>query len=161
MLSSTLAATLRVDYYAPDLSEEAIENALEQEAADLELPLNDRVQAMFLSAQRDYAWGRFDEALKKHEVVLKYHSAIGNAPMVAFVLNSVGEIHQRAGRPGQTSRCFEAALEPACGSDVYFGPTRFAMTERTQSFCGAASFDSGCPMLYSQPGSILSSASAP
>ena len=114
MLSTTLGAAPRVDYYAPDLSDGAMENALEEEAADPELPLNDRVQAMFLSAQRDYAWGRFDEALKKHEVVLKYHSAIGNAPMEALVLNSVGEIHQRAGRPDQASRCFEAALEPAC-----------------------------------------------
>ena len=114
MLSAALAATPRVAGYVPDLSEEAQENALEQEAADPEWPLTDRVQATFLSAQRDYAWGRFEEALKKHEVVLNYHSAIGNAPMVALVLNSVGEIHQRAGRPEQASRCFEAALEPAC-----------------------------------------------
>jgi len=113
-LSASLAGTPRIDYYAPDLSNEAMENSLEEEAADPELPLNDRVQAMFLSAQRDYAWGRFEEALKKHEVVLKYHSAIGNGPMIALVLNSVGEIHQRAGRPDDASRCFEAALEPAC-----------------------------------------------
>ena len=113
-LSAALAGAPRVDYYAPDLSDEAMENALEEEAADTELPLTDRVQAMFLSAQRDYAFGRFDEALMKHEVVLRYHAAIGNGPMAALVLNSVGEIHQRAGRPDQASRCFQAALEPAC-----------------------------------------------
>jgi tetratricopeptide (TPR) repeat protein len=113
-LSAALAGMPRVDYYAPDLSDEAMENALEEEAADKELPLTDRVQAMFLSAQRDYAFGRFDEALKKHEVVLRYHAAIGNGPMAALVLNSVGEIHQRAGRPDQASSCFQAALEPAC-----------------------------------------------
>jgi tetratricopeptide (TPR) repeat protein len=113
-LSAALQGVPRIDYYAPDLSDEAMENALEEEAADTELPLTDRVQAMFLSAQRDYAFGHFDEALKKHEVVLRYHAAIGNGPMAALVLNSVGEIHQRAGRPDQASRCFEAALEPAC-----------------------------------------------
>ena len=113
-LSAALTGMPRVDYYAPDLSDEAMENALEEEAADTELPLTDRVQAMFLSAQRDYSFGRFDEALKKHAVVLRYHAAIGNGTMAALVLNSVGEIHQRAGRPDQASRCFEAALEPAC-----------------------------------------------
>jgi tetratricopeptide (TPR) repeat protein len=114
VLSAALSDLPRVDYYAPDLSDQAMENALEAEAADTELPLTERVQATFLSAQRDYAFGRFDEALKKHEVVLRYHSGIGNEPMVALVLNSVGEIHQRAGRADQASRCFESALEPAC-----------------------------------------------
>jgi tetratricopeptide (TPR) repeat protein len=114
VLSAAFASEPRVDYYAPDLSDEAMEHSLEEEAADTELPLADRVQATFLSAQHDYAFGRFDEALKKHDVVLRYHAAIGNAPMIALVLNSVGEIHQRAGRPDQASRCFEAALEPAC-----------------------------------------------
>lgn len=111
---AALAGMPRVDYYTLDLSDQAMDNALEDEAADTGLPLTDRIQAMFLSAQRDYAFGRFDEALKKHQVVLRYHANIGNAPMVALVLNSAGEIHQRAGRPDKASQCFEAALEPAC-----------------------------------------------
>jgi tetratricopeptide (TPR) repeat protein len=124
-LPMALAGTARVDYYSPDLSDEAMENSLEEEAADEQLPLRDRIQAMFLSAQRDYAFGRFDEALKKHEVVLRYHAAIGNAPMVALALNSVGEIHQRAGRPEQASRCFETALEPACAGQPPSIPVLF------------------------------------
>lgn len=113
-LTAALAETPCVDFYAPDLSEEAMDKALEEDAADQTLPLADRVQAMFLSAQRDFSYGRFDEALRKQEVVLKFHSAIGNGAMVALALNSVGEIHQRLGRPQQAERCFEAALEPAC-----------------------------------------------
>jgi tetratricopeptide (TPR) repeat protein len=124
-LSLALAGGARVDYYSPDMSDEAMENALEEEAADEQLPLTDRIQATFLSAQRDYSFGRFDEALKKHEVVLRYHAAIGNAPMVALVLNSVGEIHQRAGRPEQASRCFETALEPACAGQPPSIPVLF------------------------------------
>jgi tetratricopeptide (TPR) repeat protein len=113
-LSHALAETARVDFYTPDLSEETMDRALEEDAADQALPLAERVQAMFLSAQRDYSYGRFDEALRKHEVVLNFHSAIGNTAMVALTLNSVGEIHQRLGRSQQAERCFEAALEPAC-----------------------------------------------
>ncbi|MGA3190495.1 MAG: tetratricopeptide repeat protein, partial [Bryobacteraceae bacterium] len=41
-------------------------------------------------------------------------SSTGNGAMVALVLNSVGEIHERQGRPQQAEQCFEAALEPAC-----------------------------------------------
>src|SRR5260370_32531581 len=109
-LSAALTGMPRVDYYAPDLSDEAMESALEEEAADTELPLTDRVQAMFLSAQRDYSFGRFDEALKKHAVVLRYHAAIGNGTRAALELNSVVESHQRPGRPTQASRDFTHAL---------------------------------------------------
>jgi len=42
---------------------------------------------------------------------------MGNAPMVALGLNSVGEIHQRLGRLEQSGRCFEAALQPACAGE--------------------------------------------
>jgi tetratricopeptide (TPR) repeat protein len=103
-----------VDFYTPDLSAEAMDQALEEDASDPQLPLAQRIQALFLSAQRDAAYGKFEEALKKHEVVLKFHSAAGNGAMTALVLNSVGEIHQRDGRPHQAEQCFSAALEPAC-----------------------------------------------
>jgi tetratricopeptide (TPR) repeat protein len=112
-LSPVLGEIPRIEYYAPDLSDAALEAALEEEAADEELPLVDRIQAMFISAQRDIAYSRFDEALKKHEIVLRYHTAIDNPSMVALALNGVGEIHQRLGRLDQAGRCFETALEPA------------------------------------------------
>lgn len=113
-LSSGLANAAQVEQYSPDLSEEAMEKAIEEEAADESLPLADRIQAMFISAQRDFSYSRFDEALKKHEIFLRYHSATADNAMVALALNSVGEIHQRLGRTEQAGRCFEAALEPAC-----------------------------------------------
>jgi hypothetical protein len=113
-VSAALAGTPRIDYFTPDLSDEAFDQALEEEADDEELPLADRIQAVFLSAHRDSAFGRFDQALEKHELVLRYHTAIDNPAMVALALNSVGEIHQRAGRAGQAGRCFETALQPAC-----------------------------------------------
>jgi Tfp pilus assembly protein PilF len=114
VVTASLGLMRCADFYTPDLSDQAMENALEAEAADTELPLAERVQATFLSAQRDFAFGRFDEALRKHEVVLRYHAAIGNAPMAALVLNSAGEIHRQAGRASKADQCFEAALEPAC-----------------------------------------------
>jgi tetratricopeptide (TPR) repeat protein len=144
-LSKALAGSACADFYAPDLTEEAMDKALEEEAADEELPLAERVQTMFLSAQRDFSYGRFEQALRKHEVVLKFYSLLGNGAMVALALNSVGEIHQQLGRPQQAERCFEAALEPACHgphppvpvlyntlvnlATVRLGQTRFAEAE--------------------------------
>jgi tetratricopeptide (TPR) repeat protein len=116
-LSEALVRAPGVDHYAPDLSDEAMDQALEEEAADESVPLADRVQTMFLSAQRDFSFGRFDEAMKKHEIFLRFHTAMGNGPMVALALNSVGEIHQRLGRTEQSARCFEEALEPACAGE--------------------------------------------
>lgn len=112
-LSHGLQGVPRVDYFAPDLSPEAMDKSLEEEAASEDTPLADRIQAMYISANRDSSFGRFDEALRKHDVVLRYHAAIGNDPMVAMVLNSAGEIHQRLGRDEQAGCCFEAAVEPA------------------------------------------------
>ena len=116
-LSHALAGSPSVVHYAPDLSDQAMEKALEEEAADESVPLPDRVQAMFLSAQRDVAFSRFDDAMKKLKIFLRFQTAAGDAPMVALALNSVGEIHQRLGRTEQSARCFEAAIEPACAGE--------------------------------------------
>jgi tetratricopeptide (TPR) repeat protein len=116
-LSAALASTSKVEHYVPDLSDETMEKALEEEASDESLPLEDRIQAMFISAQRDFSFSRFDEALKKHEIFLRYHTAAKNTPMVALALNSIGEIHQRLARLEQAGSCFEAALEQACAGE--------------------------------------------
>ena len=116
-LSQALTGAPSIDQYTPELSDEAMDKALEEEAADKSLPLADRIQTMFLSGQRDFSFGRFEEAMKKNEIFLRFHTAIGNAPMVALGLNSVGEIHQRMGRLEQSGRCFEAALQPACAGE--------------------------------------------
>jgi tetratricopeptide (TPR) repeat protein len=116
-LSQALAKAPSVDQYTPELGDQAMDKALEEEAADETLPLAERIQTMFLSGQRDFSFGRFEEAMKKNEIFIRFHAAMGNAPMVALGLNSVGEIHQRLGRLEQSGRCFEAALQPACAGE--------------------------------------------
>jgi tetratricopeptide (TPR) repeat protein len=105
--------TSRVAHYCPDLSPAAIDKSLEDEASSPGLPLHERIQAIFLSAQLDFTERRFDEALKKQALVLKYHTKIENAPMVAMAFHSVGEIHQRMGHEEQAARCFETAFSCA------------------------------------------------
>ena len=106
--------TSRIAFYSPDLSPAAIDKSLEEEATSPDLPLHERIQAVFLSAQLDFTERRYDEALKKQALVLKYHTKMENAPMVAASLHSVGEIHQRMGHEEQAAYCFETAF--ACAS---------------------------------------------
>jgi tetratricopeptide (TPR) repeat protein len=115
-LSAYLSLTLqqhrltRTNYYAIDLSNAAIKQSLDTEASNSELPPNERIQALFLSAQGDFSERNFDLALEKQTHILRYHIHTGNGPMTALSLQSIGEIHQRLGREEQAGRCFEASF---------------------------------------------------
>jgi hypothetical protein len=103
----------RVDYFAPDLSNEAIRRSLDEEASSPDLPADQRIQALFLSAQCDFTDRNFARAMEKHAFVLQHHIASGNAPMAALSLHSIGEIHERLGRGEQAARCFENSFAVA------------------------------------------------
>lgn len=100
----------RVSFYAPDFGSAAIKQSLDEEFANPELPPGERVQALFLSAQCDYAEQKFDQAIQKHAAVIDYHVKCGNPAMTALSVQSVGEIHQRLGSHEQAARCFETAF---------------------------------------------------
>ena len=115
-LSAHLSLTLqqygisRVSFYAADLSNAAIKKSLDKEASDPEIPLDDRIQALFLSAQDDFSNRNFNQALEKQIIILKHHIDAGNKPMTALSVQSIGEIHQRLGRDEHAGRCFETAF---------------------------------------------------
>jgi tetratricopeptide (TPR) repeat protein len=106
----------RVAWYDPDLSQAAVQRAIDDEAADPALPLARRLQNLFMSAHVDYAHGRFDEALEKHGVLLTYYASTQDATMSALVLNAVGETHSRLGNAEQAGTCFELAFGAATQS---------------------------------------------
>ena len=112
-LQAALEAIPRVAWYDPDLSQTAIQRALEEEAADRKQPLELRLQNVFMSAGVDFAHGRFDQALAKYGVLLKFYTGVRNPGMTAMVLNAIGETHARTGNPDAAIRCFELALAPA------------------------------------------------
>ena len=107
----------RVSFYAPDLGSVAIKQSLDEEVSNPELPPAERAQALFLSAQCDFAEQRFDEAMQKHAAVIDYHVKCGNPAMTALSVQSAGEIHQRLGRDEQAARCFETAFALAGEAD--------------------------------------------
>jgi tetratricopeptide (TPR) repeat protein len=86
---------------------------LEAEAGDASVPLEQRAQSLLLTAAVDYSHQRFDEAMRKYGVLLKYYAGTHNATMSAVVLNAIGETHLRQGNNAQAGRCFELAFVPA------------------------------------------------
>jgi tetratricopeptide (TPR) repeat protein len=112
-LPAALAAIPRVAWYEPELSQAAMQRALEEEAADPSQPLGLRLQNLLMGANVDYAYGRFDASLAKYAVLLKYYAGIRDGAMAALVLNGIGEVHERLGNVDQAGVCYEMAFAPA------------------------------------------------
>lgn len=108
-----LAKTPRVAWYEPDLGAKSQERSLEEDVTDESAPIGQRMQSLLLLAGMDYAHRRFADALKKYDVLLKYYKATGDQPMLALVLNGMGEVHQRAGDLMKAKAHYECALTPA------------------------------------------------
>jgi len=102
-----------VDQYQPDLSHEAMETSLAEEAADTELPLPERLQALLVLAGTDYSKRRYTDAMEKYTLLLEYYLATENHTLSALVLNGMGEVEHASGNPQQAVRWFESALTPA------------------------------------------------
>ena len=112
-LGPALGQPPRVAWYAPDLSPQALEQALDEEAADEDLPLEQRLQAVLVSAGCDYAHRRYDRALDKYRLLFPYFAGKGNLALSALVLNGMGEVHLAQGNQDEAAECFLAAVVPA------------------------------------------------
>jgi tetratricopeptide (TPR) repeat protein len=107
----------RVQWYSPDMSTPAIEEALAEEAADESLPLRQRMQSLFVLAGMDIAQRRLDSANRKYQLLAKYYNAIGDKPLCSLSMNGLGEIAERKGNPTLARDYYERALTPAAESE--------------------------------------------
>ena len=108
-----IGKTARIQVYKPDLSMAAINRSLESEIADEGVPLAERMALLPVMAGNDYSQGRYPEALRKYELLLRYHAPMNNHTMAAFALNGMGEVYDRTGDLARANQSFEAALIPA------------------------------------------------
>ena len=109
----TLEQAPRLAWYEPELGPQALEAALEGEVADESLPLNERLQALLMTAGTDYSHKRYDSALEKYQLLYGHFAAQGNHVLAALGLNGMGEVHRATGNLAEASNCFEAAMVPA------------------------------------------------
>lgn len=103
--------------HEPDLSPQAVENVLVKTTEDESQPIESRLNALLLLAGGDFAHSRFDAALEKYSLILKYYSAMKNYALSAIALNGMGEVYQRIGDDDKANEAFEAALVPASHGD--------------------------------------------
>lgn len=109
----TLEQAPRLAWYEPELGPQALEEALEGEVADESLPLNERLQALLMTAGTDYSHKRYDSALEKYRLLFDHYAGQGNHTLAALALNGLGEVHRARGNLTEASTCFESALVPA------------------------------------------------
>lgn len=115
-LDVALAETERIAWSNPELSQDAFVRAIEAEASDPAVPLAQRLQNVFLSANVDYAHKRYPDAMRKYYLLLRYYLGVRDGAMTALVLNGMGEVHERVGHMAQAANCYQAAMEPALGA---------------------------------------------
>jgi tetratricopeptide (TPR) repeat protein len=128
IMPTALGTIPRIEWLTPDLSQDAMQRAMEDEAADATLPLERRLQNLFMSAGVDYSHSRFPAALSKYAILLKYYAGTQNPTMTAMVLNAIGETHNRQGNPDAATECFELALAPAASAPVMPIPVMLNIT---------------------------------
>ena len=103
----------RTRYYAPDLSDDRLVRALEEEANDASEPLPMRMQSLMISAGMDSSFRRTESALQKYELLANYYLGLGELPRLALALNGMGEACALAGQVDAARAHFERALTPA------------------------------------------------
>lgn len=112
-LHAKLGKAPRLQWWQPDMSPAAFEKAAAEEADDATLPLDERLQALLVTAANDYSHKKYDLAMSKYELIFQHYSAVGNLPLTAVALNGMGEAFREKGKKGEAGACFEAALVPA------------------------------------------------
>jgi tetratricopeptide (TPR) repeat protein len=118
----------RVQWYEPDLSHEAVQRSIEDEAADESLPLEDRMTNFLMLAGGDQANRRYHDALEKYSLLLQYHAPMGNLSMAALALNGMGETYERMGDLESAADSFQAALIPATQAEYPPVPVLLTIT---------------------------------
>jgi len=116
-VTALLSKAPRIAFDAPDLSHKAIAAALEEESANLELPIAQRLQAMLLTAAMDFGHKQYTQALDKYQMIFRYFAHTGNLALVGLALNGMGEVHRARGDLENAGACFEAALIPSADGE--------------------------------------------
>ena len=113
LFGSRLNSCPRVRVTSIDLSPDSLREALEEEAGDDELPLEQRVNSTLILAGMDYSHARYDRAIQQYEVVHRYAAATNNPTLAAIALHGIGESHRLSGHSDLSGGFYEAAIGSA------------------------------------------------
>ncbi|MEO7985612.1 MAG: hypothetical protein ABI766_03685 [Gemmatimonadales bacterium] len=106
----------RLRWRAAELGPAAVRRALDEDADDGGMPLDQRLQSLFASAQIDAAHGRLQESLAAFGTMLPYYIHTRNGTMTALALNAVGDVQARLGNVHVAEQCWSSAIAPAAAA---------------------------------------------
>ncbi|HEY3595006.1 MAG TPA: hypothetical protein VGL13_14075, partial [Polyangiaceae bacterium] len=104
--------------YEPDLTPEALMDAMAREVVDPAVPEASRMQLLAQLASLDSAYGRFDDAIAKFAVLYDYFKRQNVLVMQAFVLQGLGDIARRTGRLPLAKERYGQGLTLALGTEA-------------------------------------------
>ncbi|MBV9928146.1 MAG: tetratricopeptide repeat protein [Acidobacteria bacterium] len=108
----------RVRVNRVDFGPEAVAASLEEEVADEDLSVEERMQSLFTLASLDTAHNRIADALARYKVLLGHYQQSENQLMQALVMNGIGDVYQRNEDLGRAQRWYECAITPALAAQV-------------------------------------------
>ena len=100
----------RVVLHPVDFSAEALDQASQEQMEDENQPIEKRMEALLLLAQRDYAYNRSKAALHKYNTLLGHYQSTENHGMQALVLNGMGDVHHRINDLARAQHYYECAV---------------------------------------------------
>jgi tetratricopeptide (TPR) repeat protein len=106
----------RIVRHAIEFSMATAAAEMEREIDDESLPLERRLQTLFVQANLDHANNRASDAIAKYDLLLRHYTNTGNATMAALTLNALGEVYQRAGDSIRAQEMFALAWQPAAAA---------------------------------------------
>jgi tetratricopeptide (TPR) repeat protein len=113
VLNVRVETSPRVRELTVDFSPEAIRKALEEEAANEETPLAERVNHALILAGMDYSNCQYDRAFRQYDLVHRFATATQNPILAAIALNGLGEVKRAQGQMEQAGDFLQAAIAPA------------------------------------------------
>lgn len=106
----------RLQIYQANMSPDAIQDSLNQNIHNENLPDEERFSAMLQYAMIDSAHGRFKQAYEYLKYTLGYYQQTNNYALQAVTINAMGDIYQRQQQNDKAIHVYETAIEPAVKS---------------------------------------------
>lgn len=96
--------------YQVDFSTPALTDALTRDAADVALPVPERMASLLQLAALDYSYKRYPAAMEKYGVLYNYYQAQKIPSMQALCLNGAADTLRAAGQPVQAKDYLQRSI---------------------------------------------------
>lgn len=97
-------------HFEVDFSTPALTDALAKDAADVTLPIAERMSCLMQLAALDFSYKRYPDALDKYAVLYKYYEGMNIPSMQALALLGTGDTLRAAGQPAAAKQRLQQGI---------------------------------------------------